>query len=241
MKSSERPHPLELEQWLLDEQTPAQRARTEARLDVDQREQLRADDAALRERLFAAQPPARFVARLQRSHSRRRLYVASLVAAAAALFLLVRTPEAPSERVKGQTMELRVYRQRDGGVERLHEGARVAPRELLQLGFVREGHSHGVLLSLDGRGAVTLHAPPGEQQSSELPQESGEQLLGHAYELDDAPSFERFVFVAADQPLDVKAVLAAARALAADPQRARTAPLALATPNHQRSLLVVKP
>lgn len=242
-RPSERPHPLELEQWLLSEQSASTRAATEARLDPSEQQALRAEDDALRARLLAAHPPAVVAARVRArvAPSRRAFYIGGLVAACA-LLLLLRVPsgEPAGERAKGQAMELRVYRQRGAAVERLAEGAQVAPHELLQLGYLRHGHSHGVLVSIDGRSGVTLHYPRSRSETSALPSGSGEQLLAQSYELDDAPAFERFIFVAADQPLSVDEVLAAARTVGSEPTRARTEALQLRTANQQRSLLLRK-
>jgi hypothetical protein len=149
-------------------------------------------------------------------------------------------PPATTERSKGLDFDLRVYRQRGSAVERLAAGSEAAPHEVLQLGYVRAGYAHGVLLSLDGRGGVTMHFPREASESTRLPAGSGEQLLPEAYELDDAPGFERFIFVGAARPLPVDDVLSAARALAADPKRAETAPLALTLASGQRSVLVRK-
>lgn len=243
-RPSERPHPLELEQWLLSEQSPQARAHTEARLDAAAQRALREQDDALRARLLAAHPPAVLAARVRARLApprRKPVLVLGGLVAACALLLFLRVPgDPPSERAKGQAMELRVYRQRGAEVERLVEGAQVAPHELLQLAYLRDGHSHGVLLSIDGRGAVTLHYPHSRTDSTELASGSGEQLLERAYELDDAPAFERFIFVGAEGPLSVDEVLAAARALSADPVRARGEALPLQTPNQQRWLLLRK-
>jgi hypothetical protein len=250
MNQLKGPHPLERERWLLGEQSEQERARTEARLDASERVHLRAEDEALRARLLATHPPSQLAMRaLARARSPRRapFYIASLAALACATFLLWtpsaeprRTVEVRTERVKGQAMELRVYRQRAGGAERLRDGTEVAAGELVQLGFLRAGHRYGVLLSIDGGGSVTLHFPRDPTDSTRLPSGSGEQLLAKAYELDDAPLFERFLFVGADEPLVVDAVLDAARRLAGDLQRARVESLRVESASEQRSLLLHK-
>jgi len=260
-KRRSQPHPLELEKWLLEEQSASERAHTEACLDESERAQHRRDDAALRARLLETCPPeqlARAVrARLEvevraardaRRPSRRYALGAALVTACALLALL-RTPEvhdgsaAPvdrgGERAKGVGVELRVFRQQSAGIERLVSGTEVTAHQVLQLGYARGGFRFGVLLSIDGRGDVTLHVPREPGESTALSSRS-EHLLSEAYELDDAPAFERFILVVAEEPLSVEQVLSAARALAREPSRARTAPLPLATPNEQRSLWVRK-
>ncbi len=145
-----------------------------------------------------------------------------------------------SERSKGLELELRVYRKRGGTIERLQDGSEAQPRDVVQLGYVRAEFGFGVLLSIDGRGAVTLHQPRGSSGSTALSGPPGEQLLDEAYELDDAPAFERFVLVASARPLSAEAVMRAARQLAANPERARREPLLLSLPTTQRSLVLHK-
>lgn len=251
----EDPTPLELERWLLEEQSAEERARTEQKLTPVERARLRQEHEALQSELLARLPPAAFVqrisARAAESHTRRPSRAAwalgSLAMAVSALLLLQLTPSSrptlgpeSSERAKGLSLELHVYRQRGAGVERLESGALASPGDVLQLGYTRHGFAHGVLLSIDGRGAVTLHHPRDPSLGSALATSSGEQLLPEAYELDDAPRFERFIFVAADTPLSVAEVAAAARRLAADPTRAEGAALELAAPHRQHSLLLLK-
>ena len=76
-------------------------------------------------------------------------------------------------------------------------------------------------------------APPRCARASEI-------RLPSAYELDDAPGFERFVLVTATQPFPVAAALDAARALAGQRPSARTAPLPLPPAFHQTSVLLQK-
>ncbi|MFP2928788.1 hypothetical protein ACLESO_27045 [Pyxidicoccus sp. 3LG] len=128
-------------------------------------------------------------------------------------------------RIKGLEPQLVVHRQAAAGPERLTEGAPAAAGDVVQLAYVAAGRTHGVILSVDGRGAVTVHAPDVGTQAAALAP-SGTHSLPRAYELDDAPGFERFFFVASEAPFDVEPVLAAARALAQGPA-AHTAPLSL--------------
>ncbi|HZI09827.1 MAG TPA: ActD-like protein [Myxococcus sp.] len=154
--------------------------------------------------------------------------------AAVALFVLARPSgdtrggvEAGMEetRIKGLAPHLVVHRQAAGGPERLTDGAVAATGDVVQLAYVAAGRTHGVILSVDGRGAVTLHAPDSGGAPAALAS-SGPHALPRAYELDDAPHFERFFFITADASFALEPVLAAARALAGRPE-ARTAPLSL--------------
>jgi len=138
-----------------------------------------------------------------------------------------------------------VYRQRtvanQDQPERLSDGARAARGDLLQLAYAagRDGR-FGVLLSIDGAGRVTQHLPePGASAAAAL-RAPNEIHLPSAYELDDAPGFERFLFITATQPFPVAAALDAARSLARQGQSARTAPLPLPADFHQTSVLLQK-
>jgi hypothetical protein len=70
-----------------------------------------------------------------------------------------------------------------------------------------------VIVSIDARGGVTLHLPPGGERAALL--KSGHALLDQAYELDDAPGWERFYFVTGETPFAVADVVNAARKVAA--------------------------
>ena len=146
------------------------------------------------------------------------LPTAGLVTAVAAAALVVvlsipgSTPpvlptDAPDTvRLKGHEPQVRVYRQTNKKPERLHTGDLAHAGDLLQLSYIAAGAKHGVLLSVDGRGAVTLHFPYSSQASTEL-DPNGENALKHAYRLDNAPDFERFIFVASDEPIDPNEIL----------------------------------
>jgi hypothetical protein len=135
---------------------------------------------------------------------------------------------------------LRVHRRvGTGEPEQLEDHARVRQGDVLQLSYTSGGHPHGVVVSVDGRGAVMLHHPAALSDSTALtPGEAAP--LGHAYELDDAPAFERFLLVTSREPLDVAAVLEAARTLARQPSEARTRPLPLPETLVQTSFVVEK-
>ena len=140
-------------------------------------------------------------------------------------------PSATEEpvRIKGLAPRLHLHRQRKGGggVEQLHDGSMAREGDLVQISYVAAGNRHGVVVSLDGSGVVTLHHPERPELSPTLVAH-GEHALDHAYELDDAETFERFVFVTSgDESLDPSVVLAAARRLADRGEAARHSSLPL--------------
>jgi hypothetical protein len=214
--------------------------------------------AASSREILEAHPPARIAAAVRaravatRRPSRGFLAALPLVlAGAAAIGLLARpakhdtTDRAPALEdtiFKGPadagTAVLGVYRHRESGDERLADGAAAARGDLVQLTYRAGAARFGALLSIDGRGQVTMHWPDSAAAAGRL-SEKGEVRLPSAYELDDAPAFERFFLVTADAPFPLASVVEAARALAARPQATR-APLALPASLHQASLTLDK-
>lgn len=148
-------------------------------------------------------------------------------------------PSEDSTRIKGIGPTLHAQRREDGRAVSLDDGAPVQAGDLLQLGYVAAGAAHGVILSIDGTGALTQHLPESGQQSVPL-QGDGLQALPHAFELDEAPGFERFFLVTGDGPFDAAPIFEAARALGRDGARAKQAPLPLPTGLRQTSLLLRK-
>jgi len=131
---------------------------------------------------------------------------------------------------------LYVYRRGAGKNHRLKDGSAAARGDLLQLAY--GGAGYVVVLSIDGAGKVTLHWP--EKTGGDAPAiKAGENRLPSAYELDDAPAFERFFLVQSPKPFPVAAAVEAARALAAQPS-ARNQALALPPGFEQISLALDK-
>jgi hypothetical protein len=154
--------------------------------------------------------------------------------------------ETTSKGDEARSARLLVYRQRPGRIaaadfELLSDGARGARGDLLQLAYDKTPEGmHGVLISIDGAGKVTLHLPDeGARQAAPLTAVR-EIRLPSAYELDDAPGFERFVLVTAAQPFAIAAVIEAAQTLARHGEAARTQPLALPRGFVQISFLLNK-
>jgi hypothetical protein len=157
---------------------------------------------------------------------------------------------ADETQIKGDlpaSPRLLVYRQKPArpagiaGSERVSDGARVSRGDLLQLAYDKapEG-AYGVLLSLDGAGRVTLHLPEEGARMSAALISLREIRLPSAYELDDAPNFERFVLVTSARPFAVAVALDAAGALAKQAAAAETSPLLLGPDYGQTSVLLRK-
>ncbi len=213
---------IELERYALNE-LPLERA---ARI----REAL-ATDAALRDRVAAlsagesdvrgwlgagtrarldAQPPA----------AAPRLLWAMAAAAVILLAAVVARPltwpaePAAADRVKGSAASLIIYRQTPGGSEQLEAGSVAHAGDVIRIGYRVSDTAYGTILSVDARGVVTVHLPANAGTAPALA--SGERtLLGDAYELDDAPQWERFFIVTGTTPFLIDPVVAAARGGAA--------------------------
>jgi hypothetical protein len=135
--------------------------------------------------------------------------------------------------------QLLIFRKIDDQVEMMTDREQAKAGDLLQLAYVAADESHGMILSIDGRGSVTLHFPAEKGGSTELEQRR-ESFLPNAIELDDAPDFERFFFVTSGSQIDVENVLKRAESLAKDPEQIPQAKLDLPDDLKQCSILILK-
>jgi hypothetical protein len=205
-----------------------------------------ASNREILEQLPAAPTAAAIRQRAQKTAARpvrRRAFLWTLpiaIAGGVAASLLM---TGPTERIKGpepsNAPRIFVYRHGTTGDERLADGASAARGDLLQLAYRSRGGGYGVLLSIDGARKVTLHWPERQDGAAPALQGSGEIRLPSAYELDDAPAFERFFLVRASSPFSIATALEAARAIAAQPS-ARTQALPLPPGFEQISLALDK-
>ena len=209
-----------LERYRLDELPAAERHQVDEALsrDADVRERL--DDLELSSAALLRQhPPSSLVAavRARARGGRARaalpgwtpLAAAAVVVASLVGFAMLR-PWGPGSdegvtRVKGITPYLLLYRKAAVDVERLPPAAVARPHDVVQLAYQAGARRYGCILSVDGRGVVTRHLPVHGTEAAPLT--SGRPVaLTQSYELDDAPDFERFLLVTADEPFAVVAV-----------------------------------
>ncbi|MDD9935579.1 MAG: hypothetical protein OXT09_18355, partial [Myxococcales bacterium] len=146
--------------------------------------QLRADNAALAERFAPENLPSptrlqQLAERARSSERSARMHRVDLVlqrlVLAGVVMLAVTSPmwlpgsggdrALPADSAQGPALEptrikggarLFAFRKRGARVDPLLPGATARAGDLLQLGYDAGGRAHGVLLSLDGRGVVTL-------------------------------------------------------------------------------------
>jgi hypothetical protein len=268
MADEERLPDLLLEQYALGELYGAERSRVESRLAADpglrgRLEELGRSD----EEILAEYPPAEIAASIRRrmlasgggeaeSAGPRRVLpfktrAFPLAAAAAVLviagFVTVRGtfPPAGGDVVlaKGGAPGLLVYKKAASGPSLLADGASAGAGDVLQIKYAAGSAPYGAIVSLDGRGRITWHLPDGAASGAASPAprlEKGGATLGSAYELDDAPAFERFFILSSDSDFDLSLVSSAlgdlARGGAPD-----TGKLVLSAGIDYKSLLLRKP
>jgi hypothetical protein len=221
-----------LERFRLGELPPAddESVREAARHDETVRTRLADLDRSDQE-ILAAHPPGLVAAAIRErigrsseapSRLRPALALAALTTAMiAALSGLVPSWRGPTTveeragetRIKGLRPSLMLYRQGQPSPEPLADGAVVRAHDVVQVLYVAAGQRYGVVVSLDGRGEITVHLPVGGDRAAELT--AGRPTpLAAAYELDDAPAFEHFFFVTSEAPFEVAAVTEAIRHVA---------------------------
>ncbi len=183
-------------------------------------------------------------------NTKRRFYIPAFSLAAAAVIILVilplinnpektifNTPEIT--RIKGDKAGLYIYRKINNNVELLKNGSHAAERDLLQIAYMSADDPYGVIISIDGRGTVTLHYPEKNGLSTRLEQKK-KTLLPKSYELDDAPLFERFFLITGKEELNVPSIIGAAKSLAVISGLVLTDNLQLDKSMNQISILINK-
>jgi hypothetical protein len=236
-----------LERYRLNELPPADAAGVAEQLgrDVRLRERLAAleqSDDLLREHIVRMQP--RLAAQRRPDRPRAMMMTmwaipAVVVIASVAIAVVARRPtpvreQASEDRVKGAsgagnniTPGLALYRRTAGGSERLADGAVARTGDLIRVGYRAAGWQYGLIVSIDGAGGVTMHLPPAGDRAVAL-KDGVTVLLDQAYELDEAPRWEQFYFIAGRTAFDVAPVVRAARDAAST--RTGSPPAGLALP-----------
>jgi hypothetical protein len=232
-----------LERYRLKELPADEMAGLERRMRTDDQlrgrvEALALSDAQIqtgdRLELVAARVRHRLAA--ERTDTKRRGWTAArwaLPAAVAAgivlMFLLPGTmflSTGSDERIKGLDASLTLFRQVGAGSETLADGAVAHQGDVIRVGYRAAGRAYGVILSLDGRRSITMHLPTSGDAAVPLGREST-VLLDRAYELDDAPRWERFYFITGNAPFPVARVVASLQRAIAHDDGTNLPPLAL--------------
>jgi len=255
----------ELERYLLGE-LPAQRMEEIGRL-LENNSELQSELTRLQksdEDILKKFSVERMVPNIQRRHEaektqekrktrsaalKRLLYASpALASALIVLFIVLFNPRgdmSQDTRIKGTSTadptkpHIMIHRKMDSDTVLLRSGDRAKEGDLLQIAYSPAGQSYGVIFSIDGNGLVTLHFPQNRTDSTLL-QPRVSVLLRSAYELDDAPQFERFFFITAQTQISVESILDKANSLAQNPEKAKTTKLELPDAYDQYTTLILK-
>jgi hypothetical protein len=250
-----------LERYRLNEVSPAERAEIERRLRDEETLRRRLDEIERSDEAIRATPfPESLAGQLRgraaldgtpgRPHTgastRVLRWALPLAIGVTAMVVVVgsrtgglRRPDSTGERIKGLRPSLVMFRQTAQGSETLADGAAAREGDVVRLAYQAAGQSYGVIVSIDGRGGVTLHLPATGGEASRL-RPGDKVLLDNAYELDDAPRWECFYFVTALKPFDVQPVVEAAKREAALHRASPPATLALARGLEQSTFVLQK-
>lgn len=143
-------------------------------------------------------------------------------------------------RLKGAAgPDIRIYRKVGTDAERLADRAKVREGDLLQIAYTSTEERFGAVLSLDGRGVVTVHYPYEGAEAGPI-ETGGEIALEYAYRLDDAPDFERFFLLTGSRPFDIEPAVAALEEAARTKAGGRTGEIELPEGIEQYSMILEK-
>jgi hypothetical protein len=229
-----------LEQYRLGELSREDAARVTALLSADdelraRHERLDRSDQAIAQQYPPGWLAQRVRARIAGASDRRvgwRLPLAIAASAAVLIFAApylrrgpaVLAPGVTDDRIKGLAPGLTIYRRTASGTETLADGGVARQGDLLRVAYTGAGRSFGIILSIDGRGVVTRHFPADGDRAVALARGSV-ILLDQAYELDDAPGWERFYFVTGDTAFALAPIVDAAHKIATGGAGAAATPL----------------
>lgn len=105
-------------------------------------------------------------------------------------------------RIKGMDARLEVWKKTPAGIVQLNDLDEVSEGDEIQLRYAVPEKCFGLLFSMDGNGALTLHMGDGEKAIELAPGKMNS--LPFAYKLDDAPYFEKFFFVTSSMEFSVE-------------------------------------
>ena len=177
--------------------------------------------------ILAAYPAAKFTPRdrskdnIVRMGKKPKSFYATInriaFAAAAALALAFFAPllasgikglsSSASVRLKGNARhQIRLYKQNGADAVLLKNGESAKEKDLVQLAYIPGSYNYGIIFSVDGNGNIPRHFPDASWQAEKLEKTGEEVPLSFSYQLDDAPKYECFVFVASKNPFDFSSV-----------------------------------
>ena len=105
-------------------------------------------------------------------------------------------------RIKGLEARMEVWKKTPAGIVQLNDLDSVGEGDEIQLRYAVPEKCFGLLFSMDGNGALTLHMGDGEKAVELTPGKMNS--LPFAYKLDNAPYFEKFFFVTSSKEFAVE-------------------------------------
>lgn len=105
-------------------------------------------------------------------------------------------------RIKGLDARMEVWKKTSVGIVQLNDLDSVGEGDEIQLRYAVPEKCYGLLFSMDGNGALTLHMGDGVKAIELAPGKMNS--LPFAYKLDDAPYFEKFFFVTSPKEFAVE-------------------------------------
>ena len=105
-------------------------------------------------------------------------------------------------RIKGLDVRMEVWKKTPAGIVQLNDLDSVGEGDEIQLRYAVPEKCFGLLFSMDGNGALTLHMGDGVKAVELAPGKMNS--LPFAYKLDDAPYFEKFFFVTSPKEFAVE-------------------------------------
>jgi hypothetical protein len=105
-------------------------------------------------------------------------------------------------RIKGLDARMEVWKKTPAGIVQLNDLDSVGEGDEIQLRYAVPEKCFGLLFSMDGNGALTLHMGDGVKAIELAPGKMNS--LPFAYKLDDAPYFEKFFFVTSPKEFAVE-------------------------------------
>lgn len=144
-----------------------------------------------------------------------------------------------SPAISERKPDIIVYIKKQNSIDKLVNGAKVQEHDIIQLAYKAEGRKYGLIFSIDGRGALTMHHPLDQDSVAEL-NPGREVYLSSSYELDDAPLFERFFFITSEQSFPAQEIIQEAETLAINPENASKQELTLPENLEQTSFILIK-
>jgi len=128
-------------------------------------------------------------------------------------------------RIKGLESKLVIYRMKGKEIEELKNFDIARKGDIIQLGYIAtDKYRYGTIISIDGRGTVTLHHPESTENQNELTINK-KIILNKSYELDDSPSFERFIMILSTEPVHTSDIISKAKKLAISRESSLNGPI----------------